>query len=96
MTRLLQDSINDIEAIEDFQGAALEAICMTDSDTCVALVYYTSLDAATSHPESGHEPVAKDLAICQNDFFLPVFGYCLPSGPGANDQSAVALAEVDD
>lgn len=69
---------------------------MTDSNTCVALVYYTSLDATTSHPESGHEPVAKDLAIYQYDFFLPIVGYCLPSGSGADDESAVALVEVDD
>lgn len=59
MAGILPDRINDVEAIEDFQTSTLDTVGMTGSDACIAFIYHTCLDAATSHPQSSHKAELK-------------------------------------
>lgn len=88
MIGFLPDAIKDVKAIEDLRCTRLDAICMAGSDACIAFVDHTGLDAATSHPQSGHEAEVNNSARGQ----MGIVSVCLPSGTSANDQSAIATA----
>ncbi len=94
VTRLFADAIHDAKTVQDLQGTTLDAVGLTGAYSCVAFVYHTCLDTATSHPQSGHEPAGINSAVYKGTSLLQVIGNFLPSGSGANDQSAVLSAQL--